>query len=190
MSPLLKVLLWLALPVAVCVWAVAHGQMPPHMGADPAQGGAIVCAPGFAMLHGECVRPNGSEWYSASPPTRPNVRGAVLTDDVRKICRRGYSRSVRPPEWASEAYKRQLLHELPPSPLGITFTLRDFELDDRVPLELGGKPGADNYWLQPIEEAHAKDREEDAIHKEVCAGRINIHDAQRYFLSWPDGTLQ
>lgn len=31
MSPLLKVLLWLALPVAVCVWAVAHGQMPPHI---------------------------------------------------------------------------------------------------------------------------------------------------------------
>lgn len=158
-SPLVKVLLWLVLPVAVCVWAVAHGQGIPYFPATA----------------------------TPASPTRPDVPGTVLTDDLSKICRRGYSASVRPPESVTET-ERHVIDKLR---TGASRFPQGWQLDHLVPICLGGDPKSrNNLWVQPIGEARAKDREEVRICREVCAGQVDIHDAQKYFMSWPDGTLQ
>lgn len=144
----------------------------------------------LAILAGAALV-SGAAWLYAGaqdrPVMRPDIPGAVLIDDLSKTCRRGYSASVRPPETISERYKLSLIEMLPAT---LSHSPRSWQLDDKVPICVGGKPGPDNWWLQPLDEAHAKDREEVSICREVCAGRVDIHDAQRYFLNWPDGTLQ
>lgn len=55
------------------------------------------------------------------------------------------------------------------------------EIDHLIPLELGGDNGLENEWPQPYEPrpgAHEKDILENYLHKEVCAGRMALTDAQ------------
>lgn len=60
---------------------------------------------------------------------------------------------------------------------------RDWELDDAVPVELGGKNVEANLWPQPVKEARVKDHKvEDLLGGPrglVCAGKITLVDAQR-----------
>jgi hypothetical protein len=55
-----------------------------------------------------------------------------------------------------------------------------YELDHLVPLSLGGA-GADvkNLWVQPIAEALVKDVLERTLRARVCAGRVDLVEAQR-----------
>jgi hypothetical protein len=54
-----------------------------------------------------------------------------------------------------------------------------WELDDAVPVELGGDNIQSNLWPQPIKEARVKDHQvEDKFPKLVCAGKISLEDAQ------------
>jgi len=88
------------------------------------------------------------------------------------ICQRGYTATVRPPRPVTDAIKRRLVNELPGSP-------QDYELDHLIPLGLGGHPTSpNNLWLQNWSEAAIKDREELRLHREVCAGRMTLEQAQ------------
>jgi hypothetical protein len=59
-------------------------------------------------------------------------------------------------------------------------TLACYEEDHLVPLTLGGHPTAvENLWPQPILEARLKDRLEQTLHRRVCAGLVDLADAQR-----------
>lgn len=90
----------------------------------------------------------------------------------RTICQRGYTAHVRPPRQFTNGVKRQLINGRPGPP-------QDYELDYLVPLSLGGHPtSANNLWLQPWGEAAMKDREEARLHREVCAGRMTLEQAQ------------
>lgn len=57
-----------------------------------------------------------------------------------------------------------------------------WELDDIIPVELGGRNVADNLWPQPIKEARVKDHKvEDRLggpHGLVCKGRFTLKEAQ------------
>ena len=56
---------------------------------------------------------------------------------------------------------------------------QDYELDHLIPLGLGGHPtSVNNLWLQPWTEAAMKDRDELRLHREVCAGRVTLEQAQ------------
>ncbi len=58
---------------------------------------------------------------------------------------------------------------------------KDIELDHLISRELGGADHVDNLWPQCYTgtwNAHMKDRLENRLHKEVCAGSISIEDAQ------------
>jgi hypothetical protein len=63
----------------------------------------------------------------------------------------------------------------------------DWELDDIIPVELGGKNVPANLWPQPIKEARVKDhRVEDRLGGPrglVCAGKITLVDAQMCVLN-------
>ena len=62
------------------------------------------------------------------------------------------------------------------------FDGRDGEVDHLVSLELGGSNSAANLFPEaatPRPGSHEKDRLENALHREVCEGRISLPRAQR-----------
>jgi hypothetical protein len=88
------------------------------------------------------------------------------------ICQRGYTARVRPPRKVTDAIKRRLVNGLPGSP-------QDYELDHLIPIGLGGHPTSpNNLWLENWPEAAMKDRDELRLHREVCAGRMTLEQAQ------------
>jgi hypothetical protein len=119
----------------------------------------------------------------AELPNAALTPGAVVSRDVATVCRRGYSRTVRRPDddnW--HAFARHIF-----ATYGVPYAQhREYELDHLVPLEIGGAPAdARNLWPQPLEEALAKDRVEDALHAASCYRRgyhglhVTLEQAQR-----------
>lgn len=107
---------------------------------------------------------------------------AVTQADIRQtICVRGWTRTVRPPEWYTERLKRRQIREY-----GYPDRwLRDYEEDHLVPLELGGSPtSARNLWPEPHRVAggwgsYAKDRLENRLNHLVCRGQLTLASARR-----------
>jgi hypothetical protein len=83
------------------------------------------------------------------------------------ICRRGWTRTVRPPERYTEALKRRQIREYGYHDR----RLGDYEEDHLIPLELGGAPGG---WG-----SYRKDRLENRLRRLVCAGRLPLATARR-----------
>ena len=64
--------------------------------------------------------------------------------------------------------------------------LRDYEEDHLIPLELGGNPtDPNNLWPEPYESsipdggARFKDKVENYLHMQVCAGSVTLEEAQK-----------
>jgi len=90
---------------------------------------------------------------------------------------RGYTAKVRPLRKVTDGIKRKLAQGLPRSP-------KDYELDHLIPIGLGGHPRSlKNLWLQNWPEAAAKDRDELRPHRDVCAGRMTLDEAQHEMLA-------
>jgi putative intracellular protease/amidase len=53
-----------------------------------------------------------------------------------------------------------------------------------VPRELGGADDERNLWPQPLAEARVKDRQENALHRAVCAGTVTLAAAQAQMRQW------
>jgi hypothetical protein len=114
--------------------------------------------------------------FAADLPTPSLTPGKVLTTDAATVCKPGYSQSVR---HTSAAVKRGryaaygISHHRP----------GQFEIDHLVSLELGGADDPANLWPQSYLtspwNAHVKDRLENYLHREVCAGRLPLATAQR-----------
>jgi hypothetical protein len=57
-----------------------------------------------------------------------------------------------------------------------------FEVDHLIPLELGGDNTISNLWPEAAEPGpgfHQKDKVENYLHRQVCAGAMTLADAQR-----------
>jgi hypothetical protein len=61
---------------------------------------------------------------------------------------------------------------------------RAYEFDHLVPRELAGADDARNLWPQPLAEARVKDREENRLHRAVCAGTMTLTRAQEQMRAW------
>ncbi len=112
-------------------------------------------------------------------PLNPAVTQATIAETV---CVRGWTKTVRPPFYVSNAIKLTKLRER-----GLTAADRSrFELDHIIPLALGGAPDDPrNLQLQPWPEADAKDDVEACLARAVCAGRITLDEAQvRIWTDW------
>ena len=59
------------------------------------------------------------------------------------------------------------------------FDGEDGEVDHLVSLELGGSNGRANLFPEAAPGSHQKDRLENQLHDEVCAGRISLRHAQQ-----------
>jgi len=132
--------------------------------------------------------PVGESAEKAGPPgiypeaerTPGAVNPQVTQETVGEtICNPEWStRSIRPPASYTGHLKRQQIREF-----GYEDTdPGDYEEDHLIPLELGGHPSAPpNLWPEAYTPpgAYEKDKVENYLHREVCAGRISLTEAQR-----------
>lgn len=114
--------------------------------------------------HGAAILPDSLE-----------TPGAVATTDTSLVCRKGYSKSVR---HVTAGVKHQVYIAYATTPHDSTCC----EVDHLISLELGGSNDFQNLWPEPYVPhpgARDKDKVENFLHREVCAGRIPIQEAQR-----------
>jgi hypothetical protein len=118
------------------------------------------------------------------PIRTPGIANPDITQENIKdtICNPNWStKSIRPPESYTHDLKVRQIREY-----GYADTnLRDYEEDHLIPLEVGGNPtDPRNLWPEPYQTsisdggAHYKDKVENYLHEQVCAGRITLQDAQ------------
>jgi hypothetical protein len=122
------------------------------------------------------VRRSGAPSIVADSVLTPGVLNAAVTQaNIRStICRRGWTRTVRPSTEYTNALKRKQMrayHEHgPPSA---------FQEDHLISLELGGDPtDPRNLWPEPYPRASEVDRLENELNAQVCSGALSLWDAQ------------
>ena len=107
----------------------------------------------------------------------PAVTPATIADT---ICRRGWTRTVRPPKEYTSGLKREQLRAWGYGDR----RLGHYEEDHLVPLGLGGAPtDPRNLWPEPRKSADGwdagrKDDLEFALNQLVCSGRLPLAQAQ------------
>src|SRR6266480_6529175 len=101
----------------------------------------------------------------------PSVPSYLLNSDVQQgtigntICKSGWTTTVRPPT----SYTNALKHDQLGDPRYLDKDPTHYEEDHWIPLELGGSPrDTQNLWPEPWQDAHAKDVQENRLHKAVC----------------------
>jgi len=105
------------------------------------------------------------------------VNGRVSQGTIRQtICKRGWTRTVRPPESVTEPIKRRLIRAYG---YYAGHRLGSYELDHLVPLELGGAPlDLRNLWPERGRTPNPKDSLERVLNHWVCAGRVSLARAR------------
>jgi hypothetical protein len=135
---------------------------------------------------GESIRAHGGppDIYPDPERTPGAINSAITQENIREtICNPRWStKSIRPEESYTHRLKVEQINEYGYS----DSRLRDYEEDHFIPLELGGHPtDPKNLWPEPFETsipdggAHAKDKVENYLHVEVCAGSLTLEQAQR-----------
>ena len=122
------------------------------------------------------VRRSGAPSIVADPILTPGVLNAAVTQATIRstICRRGWTRTVRPPTDYTNALKRKQMRMYdehgPPSA---------YQEDHLISLELGGDPtDPRNLWPEPYPRASAVDRMENDLNAQVCSGSLSLAQAQ------------
>lgn len=115
-----------------------------------------------------------------SLPDKACTPGAVFANVTKEqICTPGYSKEVRN---VSTTTKEQVF-----SSYGITtHKAGEYEVDHLISLELGGSNDISNLWPEaadPRPGYHEKDKVENYLHDEVCAGSITLQEAQQKIAS-------
>ncbi len=111
--------------------------------------------------------------YLPEPQLTP---GAAFTDATRQeIYLPGYAKRVRavPLKVKQQVYREYGIRRHKPG---------EYEIDHLIPLELGGSNHIANLWPEPYHgpnNAHNKDKLEDFLHQQVCAGNIPLQQAQQ-----------
>jgi hypothetical protein len=100
------------------------------------------------------------------------------------ICNSGWTAAIRPPESWTNQYKTK---EMNLHGFYIAY-ISNYELDHRMPLELGGAPGSPdpslswenvNLSLESPASPNPKDTDETILKKEVCHGQLTLSQARQ-----------
>ncbi len=114
--------------------------------------------------------------------------GAILTTDLKIICVPGYTKTVRN---VPDSVRKAVFAEY-----GIPYADHaNYEVDHIISLELGGSNDIANLYPESYliaDGARVKDKLENHLHAEMCAGRISVAEAQRqiatdwltYYRAW------
>ncbi len=108
------------------------------------------------------------------------IDSSITQDNIHKtICVRGYTKTVRPPVYYTNALKKKQMAAYGYSDIDP----RHYEEDHLIPLSIGGNPSDSlNLWPQPrISEwnAEKKDILEFRLYKLVCDGAVSLDEARR-----------
>jgi hypothetical protein len=113
----------------------------------------------------------------ADPVRTPGVLSPAVTQATigSTICRRGWTRTIRPAVDYTNTLKRRQMREYaergPPS---------GYQEDHLISLELGGDPtDPRNLWPEPYPRAAEVDQIENELNAEVCSGSRTLADAQQ-----------
>jgi len=122
------------------------------------------CGSGRAVLR--------ASWDLTPGVLNPAVTQATIAST---ICRRGWTRTIRPPVDFTNALKRLQLHQY-----GLRGPPSAYQEDHLISLELGGN-AADprNLWPEPYPRASAVDQIENDLNHRVCTGSLTLVEAQR-----------
>jgi len=131
----------------------------------------------FAYAVAGCGRRPAAPAVRASATLTPGVLNPAVTQSTiaSTICRRGWTRSIRPPTSYTSALK---LRQMPT--YGETGPPSAYQEDHLISLELGGDPtDPRNLWPEPYPRAADVDRIENELNAEVCSGALTLAEAQR-----------
>lgn len=168
--------------VAGCVFAVAAVGATARSALSAAGSGLPFSSASSTVVQpqpaaGSC-RATGSEAFSGpdlsctSGARNPAVRQSTIDTT---ICVKGYSATVRPSTTITRAEKIASM-----AAYGDSAPSSHYEYDHLVSLELGGAPNDPrNLWPEPGKIPNPKDRVENRLHRDVCAGKITLIVAQR-----------
>ncbi|MDC8453590.1 MAG: hypothetical protein LV477_11870 [Candidatus Nitrosotalea sp.] len=128
------------------------------------------------LIPANCKSVNGLPDSKCTPGA---INLQVTQDNIKNtICKSGYTKTVRPPASYTESLKVKLMKSY-----GIKDSMKDYELDHLIPLEVGGNPtDVKNLWPEPRygnNTASMKDSVENYLHEQVCSGNIKLGDAQK-----------
>jgi hypothetical protein len=165
-------LLILGLVMLLAVAWLIHSRYSPPDTKSPAAEEPLPAHVGPPDIYPDPVRTPGA--------TNPNI----TQENIRQtICNPRWStKSIRPAASYTHRLKIEQIADYGYS----DSRLRDYEEDHFIPLELGGNPtDPKNLWPEPFDTsipdggAHAKDRVENYLHAEVCAGTLTLEQARR-----------
>ena len=114
--------------------------------------------------------------YRRSPtgellPDKDITPGVVALHDAKHVCGVAWGKDAR---HVTETMKATAYHDYGATKKATVCC----EVDHLISRELGGADEPKNLWPQPWHEARMKDRVENALHKDVCAGVMTLSDAQ------------
>jgi len=116
----------------------------------------------------------------------PSVTQANISTTVCKV---GWTKTIRPTVTFTNKLKDEQLKTTYKSYVSIWGSSASaYEEDHLISLQLGGAPSdPKNLWPEPYAGigARKKDVTETALKRLVCAGKLNLADAQRAILDWP-----
>ena len=130
------------------------------------------------------VHAGPADIYPDPERTPGAINPDITQDNIRQtICNPRWStKSVRPEVSYTNHLKVEQIREYAYSDPSV----KDYEEDHFIPLELGGNPtDPKNLWPEPYETsipeggAHAKDQVENYLHAEVCSGSLTLDQAQK-----------
>lgn len=116
------------------------------------------------------------------PGCTPGATNPEVTQGNIKqtICKKGWTKTVRPSESYTEQVKKTQLKAYGDSARQI----HSYEEDHLVPLEVGGAPSdPHNLWPEWGATPNPKDKVEDAAKRAVCSGNMSLATAQQGFES-------
>ncbi len=135
-----------------------------YAGSLPSTGGKL----GTRTKTSGCVSQNALPDPACTP-------GAILPDATKdQICVSGYASTTRnvPTSEKDKVYAEYGI---------VSHTAGQYEVDHLISLELGGSNGIANLWPEPADPRpgfHEKDKVENYLHQQVCAGAMTLQQAQ------------
>jgi hypothetical protein len=149
--------------------SVAHAATLVVSNANPRE---IQAQPAPGSCHAK-----GSGLYSEPDPAcTPGALNPAVTQATidQTICVSGWTETVRPSESVTEPEKHASIVAY-----GDSGATHDYEYDHLVSLELGGALNdARNLWPEPGASPNPKDTVENALHRMVCDGELQLAQAQ------------
>jgi hypothetical protein len=132
----------------------------------------VVLAFLVARPHEPELSPRRASWTLTPGLLNPEVTQRTI---AVTICKRGWTRTIRPPTSYTTELKRKQMRAYARSG-----DLSDYQEDHLISLELGGHPtDPRNLWPQPYPRASEVDRKENELNDAVCAGDLSLAEAQR-----------